>query len=177
MASCSVADRSELCDLLSSISLDRIGGGPPGMLLAGRPLDVYRTYGANCKDSPALPLMVLPGFDHAALNMDADYALASFKRFARSQFGQRRRFCFVYRDGTLDSGYRRVRATFGITAATEYTAYAAAHNQHDTYIPVHANDIVSVLRVDGVWTLVKSFTLAVPGTGWCPSAYLDVRPV
>ena len=177
MASRSVADRSELCALLSSISLDRIGGGRPEMLLAGRPLDVYRTHGANCKDSPALPLMVLPGFDHAALNMDADYAVANFKRFALSQFGQRRWFCFVYRDGALYSGFRRVRATVGVTLAAECSAHAAAQGQDDTYIPVRANDIVSVLRVDGVWALVKSFTLAVPGAGWCPSAYLDVRPV
>lgn len=170
-----VSDRAELDTVLSKISLGRAGGDVVARA-DGRCIDLYRTCAANCKDAPSLPLMVLPGFDQAALEMHAACAVARFKQFARGQFGQRRWFCFVFRNNTFESGFRRVRATFGRQAATAYTTHAAKHGQQDVYTAVDAGEIVALLHVDDCWALVTSYAGG-PTTGWVPSAYLSVRPV
>ena len=175
MASHTVTDRSELSVVLSSIVPDR-AGGEFGMLLAGRLLDLYRTYAANCKDTPALPLIVLPGFGPSALELDALSAMTNFKHFVRSQYGQRKGFCFVF-DTSLDSRYRRVRATFGRRLAGEYTAHAASEGRHDVYIAIHDGEVVTLVHVDADWALVKTCTADGGVTGWVPSAYLATIPL
>ena len=148
-----------------------------GLQLAGRRLDIYRTYGMNCKEPPALPLMVIPGFGPQALALDCDAALVRCKHFVRSQFGQWGRFCFVFHDSARESCYRSVRATFGAIAASEYTAHSAAQGRHDNYIAVQEGDIVAMLQVSEGWALVKSFALHGTTAGWVPAEYLSAVPV
>ena len=173
MASRTVTDRSELSVVLASMVS---AGGEFGMLMAGRRLDLYRTYAANCKDTPALPLIVLPGFGPSALELDVPSAMANFKHFVRSQFGQRKRFCFVF-DTSLDSRYRRVRATFGRQLAGEYTAHARSEGRQDVYIAIHDGEVVTLVHVDADWALVRTCTTGGGVTGWVPSAYLATIPL
>ena len=144
-------------------------------MLDGKPLDVYRTYGANCKDAPALPHMVLPGFDQLALDRNADIAMTRFKQFVRSQYGQRKCFVFMFSGEAREYVYKRVRATFGCAQAAEYTSYAAAHGQYDTYIGVHAGDIVKEVDHEDGWAMIHSDVW--PYRGWVPLAFLTAEPL
>ena len=175
MASRTVTDRSELSVALSSMVSDS-AGGEFGILMAGRRLDLYRTYAANCKDTPALPLIVLPGFGPSALELDAPSAMTNFKHFVRSQFGQRKRFCFVF-DTSLDSKYRLVRATFGCQLAGEYTAHARSEGRQDVYIAIHDGEVVTLVHVGADWALVRTCTTDSGVTDWVPSAYLATIPL
>ena len=172
MDSRKVTDKADLRKLLAAISV-----GADGLLLAGQQLDLYRTYEANCKDAPALPLMVLPGFGPSALARGPDGALLGFNHFCCSQFGQRNCFRFIFFDALRDSGYRLVRATFCSAAAADYTSHARANGQHDRYAAIRAGDIVDLLCVDGDWSFVRSYYHAVPHVGWVPTAYLGAQPI
>ena len=65
-----VSAKPELMKFLAALSVCA-----NGILLAGHQLDLYRTYGANCKEAPLLPLVVLPGFGPLALADDPGGAL------------------------------------------------------------------------------------------------------
>ena len=174
MGSRKVSDRAELLAQLSALS-NGVARGQHVVMLGGRPLDVYRTYGANCKDAPSLHHMVLPGFDQLVLERDAGTAVANFKQFVRSQYGQRKLFVFVFTSEVQDTGYRRVRANFGSKLAAAYTSHAAAQGQDDVYIAVHAGDIVQDIKHEDGWVLVR--TAARPRCGWVPLAYLAAVPL
>ena len=175
MASRTVADRSELYVVMPPMVSDR-ACGEFGMLMAGRRLDLYRTYAANCKDTPALPLIVLPGFGPSALELDVPSAMTNFKHFVRSQFGQRKRFCFVFAT-SLDSRYRRVRATFSDKVAEDYTSHASRKGQRDVYVGIQAGEIILLLGVDDDWSFVRSYHHAMPHNGWVPTAYICTKPI
>ena len=85
----SVREKKELGVLLATLRLDPAG---PVVLVTGRRLDVARTYGANCRGGDG----VVPGFGPDALARDGAGAVAKFKNFAASSFGQRRFFCFHF---------------------------------------------------------------------------------
>ena len=174
MGSRKVSDRAELLAQLSALS-NGVARGHHVVMLGGRPLDVYMTYGANCKDAPSLHHMVLPGFDQLVLERDAGTAVANFKQFVRSQYGQRKLFVFVFTSEVQDTGYRRVRANFGSKLAAAYTSHAAAQGQDDVYIAVHAGDIVQEIKHEDGWALVR--TAARPRCGWVPLAYLAAVPL
>ena len=57
-------------------------------------VDCRGTYLANVHEPPADP--VLPGFGPAAFPRDAESALARFKHFCRSQYGQRQAFVLKF---------------------------------------------------------------------------------
>ena len=119
---------------------------------------------------------MLPGFGPSALELDVPSAMTNFKHFVRSQFGQRKRFCFVF-DTSLDSRYRRAQATFGRQLAGEYTAHARSEGCQDVYIAIHDGEVVTLVHVDADWALVRTCTTGGGVTGWVPSAYLATIPL
>ena len=167
-----VSAKPELMKLLAALSV-----GANGPILAGQQLDLYRTYGANCKEAPLLPLMALPGFGPLALANDPGGALLKFKSFCCSQFGQRKRFRIVFVEGLRDSGYRRVRASFSDKVAEDYTSHASRKGQRDVYVGIQAGDIILLLGVDDDWSFVRSYHHAMPHDGWVPTAYICTKPI
>ena len=158
--------------MLAATIAIRAEDGELALSFAGRALDLFRTYAANCKDAPALSLMVLPGFAPEALVRDATAALKSFKHFAMSVFGQRGRFSYRFRQVDIAaSGCMRVRATFGKEDAQAYTDSAAAQGQDDLYVSVDAGEVVSLLCCEDAWTLVATHGMDA-ARGWVPSQYL-----
>ena len=123
--------------------------GSAGLAWKGEKLDALRTYCANCKDAPALPLVVLPGFSKAALEKYPSFALVRFNHFARSQFGQRRHLCVQFQPAEEDSGYPRLWATFGDKVAKDYTLHAKKLRQNDLYVGVTAGYTIKALETLG----------------------------
>ena len=162
----------ELMKLLAALSV-----GANGLLLAGQQLDLYRTYGANCKEAPLLPLIVLPVFGPPALANDPGGALLKFKSFCCSQFGQRKRFRIVFVEGLQDSGYRRVRATFSDKIAEDYTSHASRKGQSDVYVWIQSGEIIVLLGVDDDWSVVRSYHHTMPHNGWVPTVYICKTPI
>ena len=78
-----VADKRDLAMFLVGVT----AAGDTLTHQAWGPLDVEKTYAANCRAGADL---LLPGFGPAAIERDAQAAAAAFARFCRSQFGQRR---------------------------------------------------------------------------------------
>ncbi len=166
MPTLEVRTQRDLAMLLGDLIVQPEAGN---IMLGSDVIDVEETYCANCRDLPSRRHIVIPGFGREAFARDADAALAKFRQFCRSQFGQCRKRGWPLRFVFCDRPLERVLFCFNCPQSEEIDWFYG-----EEYLVLRPGMLVVPLAPPSAAMGWKYGFLLESGTcGWYPPAFVD----